>query len=279
MRLNRLFATLAGGTATLAGLLYYAARHEPDHIETVPLDLMLPRLDPAFDGYRIVQISDIHMGRWMTRERLESVVDQVNAQNADLIVITGDFVTKRVEAYHTDLVEPLSRLHSVDGVIGIHGNHDFYTTQTAHNVAEVMQESGIIDVNNAVHTLRRGDAALHIAGVDDVVARQARLDLTLAQLPDDDSCAILLAHEPDFIDIAAATNRFDLQLSGHTHGGQVRIPYLRAMVLPRHGRYYIEGLHRIYGMWLYVNRGIGMVTLPLRFNCPPEITVLTLRAP
>ncbi len=135
-----------------------------------------------------------------------------------------------------------------------------------------------MDLSNAVRTIERDGAQLHLAGIDDVVARKARLDLVLEQLPES-GCAIMLAHEPDFADIIAPYGRFDLQLSGHTHGGQVRLPVLGALISPKHGRRYHKGWYRIDNLRLYVNRGVGMVTLTLRFNCRPEIAVFTLNAP
>lgn len=119
---------------------------------------------------------------------------------------------------------------------------------------------------------------LHFAGVDDVMEGRSRLDLVLQELPEDGT-AILLAHEPDFADVSAATGRFDLQLSGHSHGGQVRLPLLGAPYLPPFSQRYASGLYEVGDMWQYTNRGIGFVDARLRFLCRPEITVLTFEAP
>jgi predicted MPP superfamily phosphohydrolase len=128
-----------------------------------------------------------------------------------------------------------------------------------------------------VHTLERGGSLLHIAGVDDVWERQDRLDLVLDRLPAEGG-AILLAHEPDFADTSAATGRFDLQISGHSHGGQVIAPFAGPLRLPHLGRKYPLGLYRVGDMLQYTNRGVGMVYPYVRFNCRPEITLFTLRA-
>jgi predicted MPP superfamily phosphohydrolase len=134
-----------------------------------------------------------------------------------------------------------------------------------------------MELRNAVKTLRRGDAMLHLCGVDSVLEGVDRLDRVLEALPEG-GAAVLLAHEPDFADTSAGTNRFDLQLSGHSHGGQVSLPLLRSAVLPRLSHRYPRGLYRVGGMFLYTNRGLG--THPrFRFGCRPEITVFTLRAP
>jgi predicted MPP superfamily phosphohydrolase len=119
---------------------------------------------------------------------------------------------------------------------------------------------------------------LHVAGIDDIMEGGSRLDLVLRDLPDS-GAAILLAHEPDFADVSAATGRFDLQLSGHSHGGQVRVPLLMRLALPPFSQRYTSGLYRVDGMLQYTNRGLGFVDMRLRFLCRPEITVLTLRSP
>jgi predicted MPP superfamily phosphohydrolase len=141
-----------------------------------------------------------------------------------------------------------------------------------------MNASGFIHLSNRVHTLERGATRLHVAGVDSVLRRRARLDQVLAALPDD-GAAILLAHEPDFAYISAATGRFGLQLSGHSHGGQIRVPVLTRYVLPHYSQRYVHGAYYAGNMLLYVNRGVGTVGLPLRFNSRPEITRFTLVAP
>jgi hypothetical protein len=114
--------------------------------------------------------------------------------------------------------------------------------------------------------------------VDDAIEGQPDLERVLSALPEEE-CSILLAHEPDFADVSARTGRFDLQLSGHSHGGQIRIPFLPPLALPQQARNYPVGLYRVGEMQLYTNRGIGMVHLPLRFRCRPEITLITLSRP
>jgi predicted MPP superfamily phosphohydrolase len=113
--------------------------------------------------------------------------------------------------------------------------------------------------------------------VDDVWEGSPRLGLVAPQLPEGDA-AILLAHEPDFADSSAGTGKFDLQLSGHTHGGQVVLPFFGPPVLPHLGSKYPSGLYRIGDMYQYTNRGVGMAKLPIRINCPPEITIFQLKS-
>jgi hypothetical protein len=140
----------------------------------------------------------------------------------------------------------------------------------------VLKQSNIIDLSNDVYTIYRGEEMLHFAGVDDILAQQDHLEKVLEEIPDQ-GAAILLAHEPDFADISAASKRFDLQLSGHTHGGQIVIPFIEKMFLPPEGRKYPKGLYQINGMIQYTNRGLGTSWLRLRYRCPPEITLFELR--
>jgi len=269
------------GTAigcTLAGMsgLVYAHKVAPENIEVTGVSLTLPRLTSPFDGYRIAQLSDIHMDDWMTFERLKGTIELVNEQGADLVAITGDFVTYSAKFNDEELVDALSMLRAPDGVVAVLGNHDHEIDPAL--IRSLVRKSGIFEVGDGFRTLRRGGDTLHFAGVDDLFARQTRLHDVLKKLPKE-GAAILLAHEPDFADVSASTMRFDLQVSGHSHGGQVRLPFIGAPYLPPYGRRYPCGLYEVNGMLLYTNRGLGMFPPHVRFLCRPEITVFTLRAP
>jgi predicted MPP superfamily phosphohydrolase len=251
---------------------------EPNRILVEQVNLTLPRLTPAFAGLRIVQISDIHMGSWMNAERLQRVADMVAKQEPDLLFLTGDFLIghffdKNSEVQLQDMVNILLPLAKSFPSFGVLGNHDHWTKSRA--VREMLKASGIVELNNSVFTISRGKEHLHLCGVDDVWEGEARLDEVMEKLPDD-SAAILLAHEPDFADVSAETGRFDLQVSGHSHGGQVVIPFMGPPVLPFLGQKYHTGLYQVGNMLQYTNRGVGMATPTVRFNCPPEITVFTL---
>lgn len=263
------------GTAAIgAGGLGYATAVEPDWIDLRRISLRLPRLSPAFAGYRLVQISDIHMDSWM-RERLPGIVRLINGQQPDLIAITGDFVTNRPRRWAQDLVGALAPLQGRDGVVAVLGNHDHWSG--AATVRAIIKDSGIAEIGNRVYTLRRGQATLHVAGIDDYMVRADRLDRVLDRLPDE-GAAILLVHEPDFADTSAATGRFDLQISGHSHGGQIRLPIIGPPYLPHLARRYPMGLYRTGGMLHYTNRGLGMLGPHIRLNCRPEVSVFTLEA-
>lgn len=261
---------------------HYLTEVEPANIEVKEIPLALPRLTPAFDGLRLVQLSDIHMGGWMNRARLERVVNLALEQHPDAFLLTGDYLLgygwsperANLLAQLTEAILPLAKTAPVMGILG---NHD--TRSNPHAVRRMFTRAGVTDLSNAVYTLRRrgphGEEQFHIAGVDDYYTGKARLTRVLRHLPEQGE-AILLAHEPDYADISAATGRFDLQISGHTHGGQIVIPRLGPIVLPRHGRKYPLGLYRVGEMWQYTNRGVGMGLLPVRLNCRPEISVFVL---
>ncbi|HYP21006.1 MAG TPA: metallophosphoesterase [Chloroflexia bacterium] len=271
-------ALLALGGVAGAGALAYAAWVEPDWIEVTDVRLTLPRLPRAFHGYKLVQISDLHAGKFMPGERLDRIVDLVNAQQPDLVAMTGDFVTRVYRGAPVDIVPAMLKLRATDGVAAILGNHDYWGPQGPDLMRQVIEASGFIDLNNKVHALERGGERLHVAGIDSVREGNNRLDLVLKELPGE-GAAILLAHEPDFADVAARTGRFDLQISGHAHGGQVVIPGIGSPALPVLGRKYWRGHYVVEDMHLYVNRGLGLVRLPLRFLARPEITSYTLEAP
>ena len=275
---RRVLLGAALGVLLLGGLVY-VRKVEPEDVQVVPVSLVLPRLDAVFDGYRIAQISDIHADGWMTPGRVLSLVNLVNAEAPDLVAITGDLATysrfRSLIRHASRLVAPLRRLQATDGVVAVLGNHDHKTD--ARTVRRVLAASGVIELHNAVLTLRRGGESLYLCGVDDLKEGAPRLDLALERLSEE-GAAVLLAHEPDFADESAATGRFDLQLSGHSHGGQVGVPLLRYPFLPKLSRKYPTGLYRVGDMFLYTNRGLGAHPR-FRFNCRPEITVFTLRSP
>jgi len=268
---------LAGMSLTGGGLLAYASSVEPKWLDVTRVSLPLPRLDDAYHGYRIVQISDIHAGRWMPTSLLEEVVRLANAERPDLVVVTGDFVTYTYHEAPLDIVPSMRKLKAKDGVAATMGNHDYWGTHGPGLIRHVIHDSGMIDLNNNVHTIERDGKPLHLAGVDSARERMSRLDLVLDCLPEE-GAAILLAHEPDFADVSAPTGRFDLQISGHSHGGQVVIPFVGPPHLPPLGRKYYTGRYQVGSMIQYTNRGLGMVGLPVRFWCRPEITVITLEA-
>lgn len=277
MLTRREFLKLTAVTAISAlGGVFYTTHLEPAWVQVESVPLNLPRLHPAFHGTRLVHISDIHFDdEWMTAARLRDLVERINTLAAHAILITGDFVTKGKHAANPQWGEILSGLRAPWGVFATLGNHDYWSDDSL--VRRALQKAQIHLLDNKVHTIQRSDAALHLCGVDDIWEKQHRLSRVLADLPQN-GAAVLLAHEPDFADESAAANRFDLQLSGHAHGGQVYLPGYGAPILPPLGKKYPVGLYKVGTMWQYSTRGLGMVKPFVRLNCRPEITLLTLHA-
>jgi uncharacterized protein len=247
----------------------------PRDFEIVDLKVEIPDLDPVFDDYRIAHISDIHLGQWISAKRIEGVVNMVNKLEPDLIAITGDSVSYVVNEPVLDMLRVLKKLKPKDATVAVLGNHDHWVG--AKEIRDVMDESNIIELENDIYTLKRGNAKLHIAGVDSITLEKHDLNAVLKKLPPAGP-AILLAHEPDFADISAATGRFSLQLSGHSHGGQMVIPWLGTPFRGSQFRKYPLGEYKVGEMIQYTNRGLGTNVFWIRINCPPEITILRLQS-
>jgi uncharacterized protein len=267
--------------ASVAGLAFYSgeiARHE---IEIIERTIRLARLPDSFAGLKIVQISDFHFEEYTEASFLEAIVREVNSLHPDLVLLTGDFISsgplpKRVSrrlVYHcAELLNQIACPHRY----AILGNHDALVG--ARVVIDALTTHSIPVLANSSLPLERSGQRLWLAGTKDALVQ--RPDLTAA-LPTTRDVAreplILLTHEPDFADHAVGRH-VDLMLSGHTHGGQILFPFLPPLLLPEMGTQYVHGLFKLPdGMQLYVNRGIGAVTLPFRFRCPPEITAITLQ--
>lgn len=248
-------------------------RFNPQDFQIDTLEVQVPGLDPCFDNLKIVQFSDIHLGHWISPERLQGVVELVNQQEPDVIVITGDFVSYVFREVRESLVSALSELQAHEAKLAVLGNHDHWLGPA--DIRQALQFGGVIELANDVFTLDRCGASLCFAGVDDVMVGANDLGLVLSKLPDN-SPAILLAHEPDFADQSAATGRFFLQLSGHSHGGQVVLPGYGPLLRGPYFYRYPLGLYRVGDMLQYTNRGIGTHVFRVRINCPPEITVIIL---
>lgn len=272
-------ASLGAGLACTVGPAAWATKFEPHWIETTRVSLPIKHLHPAFDGLTLAQISDLHIGGWMTERRLAEVVDVVNALQPDLIAITGDFVTRAPQQYRELISQGLARLKPRIDAFGVLGNHDHWTHPKT--IRDALAKSGVQELNNTFHTLHRDGGTLHICGLDDAWMEMSDVSRVLETLPDK-GAAVLLAHEPDPADDYAKTGRFAAHLAGHTHGGQIRAPFVGALHLPKFGEKYDAGFYRVgttpeKQIQLYVNRGVGMVWPYVRLNCRPEITLFTLR--
>ena len=260
----------------LVGLYVYGGKIEPNWIEVIPIDLTIPNLSLAFDDFKIVQISDLHFGRSMPAKRLNRFVKLVNQQNPDAIAITGDFVSTYEDFDRSEFVDSLSRLKSLEGVFSVLGNHDRWKQKT-EKAKHFLAKSKIDHLDNQVTIVQRGREKLAIAGIDDPYWGKPDLEKVIAQLPAN-TPAILLVHEPDYLGKSSKTHKFALQLSGHSHGGQIRLPFFKPPILPAGGRKYFIGLNQEEDTMEYTNRGLGMSKVSFRFSSRPEITVFNLHA-
>jgi hypothetical protein len=248
-------------------------KFSPNDFHVVKIKINISGLQTIFRGYRIVHISDIHYGQWISSERLKGVVSLINQQEPDLVAITGDFVSYS-DANIEDLVPALKEIRARDATVAVLGNHDYWLG--AKRVRSILNESKILELNNDVYTVNRAESALYFAGVESTTLKKNLLNKVMQKLPPNGP-AILLVHEPDFADISAETKRFALQLSGHSHGGQFVIPKFGTPIRGGGFRKYPLGKYKIGEMTLYTNPGIGTNAFWIRINCPPEITVIDLQ--
>lgn len=274
------------GAAGTAGLALYAGEIERHWIDVVERDVTLSGLSSEIEGMRVVQISDIHMDDFTEPFFLRDVVERINQLKPDAVFLTGDFVTS-AKAPNTTAHEAAWQCARIladlecKRLYAILGNHD--VNSGASEVYDALNKSGIIVLRNSYLPIERGNGRLWLAGLDDAMVGHPNLDIAIPERIRNvrNEPVILMCHEPDYatvIQAHPAGQSVDLMISGHTHGGQVRLPFIGALVLPPLGRLFVEGLFELGRMKLYVNRGIGTIQVPFRFDCPPEITLFTLRA-
>lgn len=264
---------LAGVTVT--GSAIGAIRR--NSYEIVHQEIRMPGLPPELTGFTIALISDIHSSPFMTKDQMEEYAAAVNGLGADLIAVTGDFVNSNLEEVYP-FSKAFSSLKAPLGVYGVLGNHDYYTRQV-EAVAKEVNDCGIRLLRNGRETIARNGTSIDLIGIDDVgtAGHAAQLiDRALAGSKGR-SPRILLCHRPYFFD-QAVRRKIGLTLSGHTHGGQVVFARFGGDVIApaRMVSPYVAGLYKIGDANLYVSRGVGTVGVPIRINCPPEVTRITL---
>ena len=271
-------AALAAGAAAL-GTDGFVESNDP---QLVKIEISLARLPQLFDGFTIAHLSDFHYEEHFSAVPIRKAVDVVNGLHPNLAAFTGDFVTvpmlergpalRKAAETAIPCSEVLSRIQAQK--VAILGNHD--AAAYPERITDALAGHDIPILRNASMPLERGPARIWLAGIDDALRGTADLGRALEKIPSGEA-TILLAHEPDFAD-EASLRPVDLQLSGHSHGGQIWIPGIGAPWLPPMARKYPRGLRRIGNLTLYTNIGIGTIRAPIRINCKPEITLITLRA-
>jgi len=263
----------AAGLVTFSAASAYGSLYEVTDYEITETDIFIRDLPASFDGFRIVQLTDIHHSLLVLQAEVRRVVELANGVGADMAVLTGDYTTARV-SYIEPCAEALGELRAAAGVWAVLGNHDHYTD--AELTTRALQRRGINVLNNANTVIRRGGEELQLVGIDDWSWGQTRWPRALHNL-DPARPSILLSHQPLIFDHEEAAS-FSLIISGHTHGGQISLPFIGAPARFIDEFKYLRGLYQRGDHSLYVSRGTGVVGLPVRLGARPEIAALRLRA-
>jgi len=279
---RREFLKIAGWGAALLPFssISYGAVRTTYNFKIMKDSIFINNLPSAFDGLKIVQISDIHAGSFITDKPMQEVVDIINHLKPDLVFITGDFVNFSDEEY--DIIsDNISKIHSTLGNYGCLGNHDhFMPEKSLKKLIQKIEVSNVKLLNNENTSIVLNGDKLQIAGIDNIGYGQRFGDFQKANQNLDEEFPVLwLVHDPTNWD-PRMRNKFrcDLVLSGHTHGGQIGINMLGNVVTPARFVYkQWAGLYQENNTQLYVNRGLGTTGLPVRISVPPEITEITLR--
>ena len=250
-----------------------AALTEPYLLTIEHHAIELPRLPRTFNGFRIVHLSDIHHSPFTRSEQIERAVETANRLKPDIIALTGDYISHDRQ-YAAPCAEMLGRLRARFGVFAVLGNHDHWTD--AALITDLFRAEGITVLVNQGMRFELGEEAFWLAGVDDTMVGLEDLSLALAGARETEM-KLLLAHNPIILRRAARAG-VDLVLSGHTHGGQVKLRSEQS-ASGRPKRRLLRGLGRKGNTQIYVTRGLGTVVLPIRYGCPPEVSLLELRCP
>jgi predicted MPP superfamily phosphohydrolase len=266
--------TLLAG-ASFAGSAVGAIRR--NEYETNQIAIPVPHLPEEFEGFSIALLSDIHSSVFMTKETMQRYVRAANGLGTDMIAVVGDFVNSQVDEVYP-FAEAFADLAAPYGVFGVLGNHDYYS-RDVDTVARLVNDCGIRLLVNSRTAIRKNNSVLNLLGADDTgnaPKAAASFDRMLTGI-DGQQPTVLLCHRPYFFQQAADRN-IGLTLSGHTHGGQIVFAKVgdEIVSLARVASPYVAGLYSIGSSRMYVSRGIGTVGVPVRINCPPEITKIVL---
>ncbi|MBI5563033.1 MAG: metallophosphoesterase [Deltaproteobacteria bacterium] len=268
-------AFLKGGVVIGGALLFDGIFVEPRFFKAEETVVKVAGLPRPFDGFKICQVTDIHHGMALDIAYVEQCVKAANALDPDVTVLTGDYVESN-KKYFPEAVKRLAALRARHGVYAVLGNHDYYAG--ASHALKAFHEHDIPVLMNGHVVIEDNGSRLCVAGVREFIEDRADASAALRGAPAD-APVVLLSHHPDYAELLPPDMRVDLVVSGHTHGGQIRLPFSRyAPVVPSmYGQKYTGGLVRSErGVQVYVSRGLGAAVIPVRFNCPPELTLLVL---
>lgn len=255
-----------------AALRNLGAHNDVYDLEITRHEVFVNDLPQSFDGYRIAFLTDTHVASFMRRGFYREVVAQVTRFDPDLVLLGGDFVS--FERHIPLMAEVLlTGLAARDGMYAVLGNHDYWAN--ADGVIAAMTVRGVRFVINRSIAIRRGDDAIALAGIDELYRGKPDAGAAFEHVDPARPC-IALSHHPDIAEVLAG-RRIDLLVCGHTHGGQIRVPFFGALVVPsKHEGRYAAGFHRVGRVLMYVSRGIGAIP-PLRILCKPEVATFVLR--
>ena len=261
---------IAGGICLFGG---FWTLIEPLLLSLERVTVHLPNLPQSFEGFKMVLLTDTHCGPFTSPAFIQSAVDMANETEPDVVLLLGDYC-HRHKKYIGPGIEPFSSLRADSGVYAVLGNHDHW--ESAALTIRELERAGIEVLLNKSMTLEEGGEQLTIGGVDDLW--EGRQDLGRAfKGVKRDTPKILMSHNPDFAERLHLGPPISLMVSGHTHGGQVRIPLLGAPIVPvRTGQKYCQGLKEGPDCLVYTSRGVGTITPPVRFDCRPEVSLITL---
>ena len=270
---RRQFIRLGGYACFLGLVASYPIFIERTMLMVNTYRIPVPNLPPIFNGFRIIHLTDLHHGILVPLDHIHRIIKQTNQLERDIIVCTGDYVHEWNSTKQIDSVWPImANLHAPHGVYSVLGNHDHWAD--SQRSLFWLEQTGQ-DARHKVMPIEKQGSRLWLVGAGDLWEDHICLDTLLSQVPESD-CRIVLAHNPDSAD-SQFTSRMDLMISGHTHGGQVNIPFIGTPVLPVKNKTYSNGLKLSKkGHNVFISRGTGWAILPIRFNCHPEIAILEL---
>jgi len=266
---------LAGIAAAPFGGYGYARFAEPGWLHTRSVILTLKRLPADFNNIRVIHFSDVHLGFHYSVKQLAGLITHIQSLQPDMVCFTGDLFDSALLDEEA-VTQQLSRLKAPLGKAAVLGNHDYYA-RTPDKISDLLANCGFAVLNNRSVRIERGNSRIWVSGVDDMWEGKPDLAKALQGVPKNEF-NLLLSHCPDYAD-TALLHPVDLQLSGHSHGGQVRLPFYGHIVTPKFGQKYVDGLYTLRDgkLQVYTNRGIGVSVMPVRFWCRPELTVFTLQ--